>query len=230
MSTNIIQDVLWNVPLFKELTREEIGAITEIAKIKQYATNSYVFMQGESLERVHFIHKGKVKIYKTDINGKEQIVSILKSEDMFPHAGFFRKGNYPAHAEIIESATLVEIPILAFEQLLLQYPSLSIKLFRVMGDIIVDLQKRLEEQVLHNTEEQIIMLLIRLSKTHGKQCTDKNMILTTRFTNQELANMIGSSRETVSRTINKLKREGLVKGTKGGYLLLDMDCLQYYDC
>lgn len=230
MSTNIIQDVLWNVPLFKELTREEIGAITEIAKIKQYATNSYVFMQGESLERVHFIHKGKVKIYKTDINGKEQIVSILKSEDMFPHAGFFRKGNYPAHAEIIEPATLVEIPILAFEQLLLQYPSLSIKLFRVMGDIIVDLQKRLEEQVLHNTEEQIIMLLIRLSKTHGKQCTDKNMILTTRFTNQELANMIGSSRETVSRTINKLKREGLVKGTKGGYLLLDMDCLQHYDC
>ncbi len=100
MSTNIIQDVLWNVPLFKELTREEIGAITEIAKIKQYATNSYVFMQGESLERVHFIHKGKVKIYKTDINGKEQIVSILKSEDMFPHAGFFRKGNYPAHARL----------------------------------------------------------------------------------------------------------------------------------
>ena len=130
---------------------------------------------------------------------------------MFPHFGFFRKGDhFPAHAEILEDSTLIVIPISGFESLLLKNPEISIKLFRVMGEKIMDLHHRLEEQILHNSYERIVLLLLRLCKTHGMKEDDNQYTLMTHFTNRELANMIGSSRETVSRTITQLKKKQLI--------------------
>jgi CRP-like cAMP-binding protein len=213
------------VPLFKELSHEELNPIVIISQTRFYKQKMYVFMQEDPLDRVFFIHSGKVKIYKADFSGKEQIVSVLELGEMFPHAGFFRQGRYPAHAEIMEDANLIVIPIDKFEEILISYPELCIKLFKVLGEKIVDLQKRLEEQILHNTYEQIILLLIRLCKSNGEQL-NRLYKITTQFTNRELANMIGTSRETVSRTINQLKRKEYITLDDDGLYLLDKELLQ----
>src|SRR5699024_5449901 len=146
-------------------------------------------------------YSGSVKLYKPDQHGQEQIVNVLRRGDMFPHQGFFRQDNYPAHAEVIEHSVLIYIPIPAFENFLITHPVICLKLFRVLGDIMVQLQNRLEEKILHNTYDQIIFLLLRLAKKHGTEINDNYVCLTTQFTSRELANMIGSSRETVSRTL-----------------------------
>lgn len=216
---------LSDVPLFRELTLEELDPIVLIAQTRFYKHKMYVFMQDDPLDRVFFIHSGKVKIYRTDLSGKEQIISVLEPGEMFPHAGFFRKGSYPAHAEISEDANLIVIPIDKFEGILITYPELCIKLFKVLGEKIVDLQGRLEAQVLHNTYEQIILLLIRLCKSNGEKISDKFQ-LTTQFTNRELANMIGTSRETVSRTLNHLKKKEYIDLCEEGYYLIDREALQ----
>lgn len=228
MNHDKIKNLLKSVTIFKELNNEEIEHIVDIAQPRTFARQSHVFMQGDELDRVFFIYKGKVKIYKTDIQGKEQIVSILKDGDMFPHVGFFRKGGYPAHAEIIDEATIIVIPIEKFEQTLLKYPELSIKLFRVLGEKIIDLQNRLEEQILHNSYHQIVRLLLRLTKTYSKVHTesDNHFVLTTQFTNRELANMIGSSRETVSRTLTKLKKKKLVHINPDGFFIINKELLE----
>src|SRR5690625_3754351 len=90
--------------IFKDLHPSEMEPIVDIATLKLYDAETIVFLQDEPITNVYFIHAGKVKIYKTDYDGKEQIVNVLQKDDMFPHQGFFRKGNYPAHAEIIEKA------------------------------------------------------------------------------------------------------------------------------
>lgn len=220
MMNQSIRAQLKDVPLFKELTLEELEPIVEISQARIYKQKMLVFMQEDPLDRVFFIQSGKVKIYKTDMHGKEQIISVLEEGEMFPHAGFFRKGGYPAHAEIIEDATLIVTPIDQFEDILIKYPELCIKLFKVLGEKIIDLQKRLEEQILHNTYEQIIMLLLRLCRTNGMKVNDR-FKLTTQFTNRELANMIGTSRETVSRTLSILKKKEIVDFTSDGFYLLD---------
>jgi CRP-like cAMP-binding protein len=216
---------LSDVPLFKELTPEELEPIIRIAQARFYRQKMYVFMQDDQLDRVFFIHSGKVKIYKTDFSGKEQIISVLEPGEMFPHAGFFRQGKYPAHAEIMEDANLIVVPIDAFEEILISYPELCIKLFKVLGEKIVDLQGRLEAQVLHNTYEQIILLLIRLCKSNGVKMGEV-FKFTTQFTNRELANMIGTSRETVSRTINHLKKKEYLTQDEDGFYLVDREALQ----
>ncbi|WP_043933646.1 Crp/Fnr family transcriptional regulator [Bacillus sp. EB01] len=213
------------VPIFRELNFCELEELVKIAQARNFKNKMYVFMQDDPLDRVFFIHSGKVKIYKTDSAGKEQIVSVLEAGEMFPHAGFFRKGNYPAHAEIIEEAQLVVIPINEFEKVLIAYPELSIKLFKVLGEKIVDLQERLEAQILHNTYEQIVLLLLRLTKSNGVELGDLHR-LTTQFTNRELANMIGTSRETVSRTVNHLKKKKFIEQDDSGFYLINSEALQ----
>ncbi|WP_251554726.1 Crp/Fnr family transcriptional regulator [Neobacillus muris] len=225
MKQEDIKARLSRVPLFKELSDDELEQIVRIAQTRLYRNKMYVFMQDDPLDRVFFIQSGKVKIYKTDFSGKEQIVSILEAGEMFPHTGFFSKGRYPAMAEIMEDAVLIVIPIDQFEKILLSYPELSVKLFRVMGEKIIDLQARLEAQILHNTFEQIVLLLIRLCKTNGKK-SGGHYKLTTQFTNRELANMIGTSRETVSRTVNLLKKKNLIVQDDEGNYLIDPETLQ----
>lgn len=220
MGVHAIRTQLMEVPIFRELTPEELEPIVEISQPRSYKPKMFVFMQDDPLDRVFFIQSGKVKIYKSDMHGKEQIVSVLEAGEMFPHAGFFRKGGYPAHAEVMEDTTLIVTPIDKFEEILISNPELSIKIFRVLGEKIIDLQKRLEEQILLNTQEQIIMLLLRLCRSNGEKINNR-FKLTTQFTNRELANMIGTTRESVSRTISVLKKKDIVELTEDGYYLLD---------
>ncbi|MFT4417142.1 Crp/Fnr family transcriptional regulator [Fredinandcohnia humi] len=220
MAIQLISQQLKDVPLFRELTEKELEPIVRISQLRTYKQKAFVFMQDDPLNRVFFIQSGKVKIYKSDLHGKEQIVSVLEPGEMFPHAGFFRKGGFPAHAEIMEDAVLIVTPIDKFEEILITNPELCIKIFKVLGEKIIDLQKRLEEQILLNTQEQIIMLLLRLCRTNGEK-ENNRFRLTTQFTNRELANMIGTTRESVSRTISVLKKKNIVDITPDGYYLLD---------
>lgn len=218
--------MLKKLPLFKDLTEAEMKSIVTLAGTKQYKTGMHIFMQGDPAENVYFLHEGRVKVYKTDLQGREQIVKVLQPGDMFPHQGFFRKGSYPAHAEVTNDALITFIPIHSFENFLIQNPEITIKLFRVLGDLIVELQGRLEEKLLHNTYGQVILLLMRLAKIHGKETEDGWLQFNTVFTNRELANMIGSSRETVNRTIAKLKKKNLVRVNEDHYIAVDIDELE----
>src|SRR5690625_470706 len=226
MNKQSIRKLLQRFPFFKNLTEYEIDPIVDLAKHRLYRNGSHVFMQGDQLTNVYFIHQGQVKIYKTDLHGKEQIVNILQHSYMFPHQRFFRQDDYPAHAEALGDIVLIYIPIQSFEDFLITHPEICVKLFRVLGDIIVDLQSRLEEKILYNTFEQIIMLLLRLIKSHGEKIDEDKFRITTQFTNRELANMIGSSRETVSRTSTKLKNKQCIGTDRNGLLIVYPEALK----
>lgn len=225
MERSEIKKVLSGFMLFRDLEEDELEKIVDISIAREWKKNSHVFLQGDRLENVYFIHEGKVKIYKSDANGREQIVAILKKGEMFPHVGFFRKGGYPGYSEVLEQAQLVVVPISQFEKVLVENPHLSIKVFKVLGEKIVDLQERLEAQILNNTYEQIIKLLIRLGEMHGEKLENGQVLLKADFTNKDLANMIGTTRETVSRTLTRMKKDNLIATDHEGNFILDQDLL-----
>lgn len=226
MKNTDILHFLKQFPVFKDLSDSEMEPIVDFAHSRKYEAGTIVFMQHEPLTNVYFIQKGKVKIYKTDYEGKEQIVNVLQQDDMFPHQGFFRSGNYPAHAEILEDAILINIPILSFENFLLTHPEISVKMFRVLSEIIIDLQKRLEEKILYSVNDQIILLLLRLAKKNGKKINEDEYRLTVHLTNRELANMIGSSRETISRTLTQLRKEEVISADEDGFIIINQTKLK----
>ncbi|PEK99852.1 Crp/Fnr family transcriptional regulator [Bacillus sp. AFS017336] len=224
--SEVIFNHLRNVPLFKGLTDDELQSIVDISYTREYIAKSFVFMQGESLDRVFFIHSGKIKIHINDQSGKEQIVSIPQAGEMFPHVGLFLKGTFPAHAEVIKAAKLIVLPIADFELILIKHPELCIKLFKFLSEKIVDLQARLVEQTLHNSYDKITMLLRRLCKSNGIPLNSNQFKITTHFTNRELANMIGTSRETVNRTINQLRKKEVISMDSEGFFIINIDKLE----
>jgi CRP/FNR family cyclic AMP-dependent transcriptional regulator len=217
MKIEDIKRVLSEFTLFRELNNFELTKIANISIAREWKKHSHVFLQGDPLENVYFIFDGKIKIYKSDVSGKEQIVAIAKKGEMFPH--------YPAYAEVLESSTLIAVPISKFEKVLIENPELCIKVFKVLGEKIVDLQNRLEEQILNNTYEQIVKLLIRLAQNHGIEQADGTIILKSEFTNKDLANMIGTTRETISRTLTKMKKEDLIEVDDEGNMIVDVHAL-----
>jgi len=216
---------LRRIPLFAELDDQEISKIKASTVTHSYQRKSNVFMEGEARTAVFFIRKGVVKTYKIDINGNEQIVSFLKEGDMFPHVGFFDQTPYPATAEVLEDAELLVIPIKAFEQAILEMPTIAIKVMRVMGTKLKELQAKLQDFTAQDVNHRIVSYLCRLAKEHGKQVED-SIEIDLRITHQEFASLVGSTRETVTRVFNQLKKEKILSVDRKKITILDLDALE----
>jgi CRP/FNR family transcriptional regulator len=213
------------IPLFKDMTREELTLFADVAQIQPYKKKKHIFMEGDQLEHIFFICDGKVKVYKKNPTGKEFIIYVLEPGEMFPYIGFMRKGSHISYAEVLEDTYVISIPIKHFEEILVFFPKLCMKIFNCLGERITDLEERLEGHLFHDTYEKIILLLIRLCQSNGEQA-EKGYKLKTKFTCSDLAKMIGTSRETVCRTITELKQKKYVFINREGYYYIDKDSLK----
>ncbi|WP_432358766.1 Crp/Fnr family transcriptional regulator [Sporosarcina sp. UB5] len=215
-----VVEVLKNTMFFNGLSDRELKPFIKIMKRRKLTDRTILFMQGEPITEVFIVTAGKIKIFANDQTGKEQVLHFKQIGDLFPHVGFFRHEHYPAHAQAIEDSEVYSIALKDFEQVLMDNPSLSIKLFRILGDQISKLRQRLEEMALNSANERILLLLLRLCETHGTTMGDEGWVkLNTRFKNADLANMIGTSRESVNRMISQLRKDHAVRIVDGEYVI-----------
>jgi CRP/FNR family transcriptional regulator len=213
------------IPLFKDLTKEELSLFADVAQIRPYKRKKHIFMEGDQLEHIFFIYYGKVKIYKKNLTGKEYIIYVLEPGEMFPYIGFKKTGYHVAYAKALEDAHLISIPIKYFVEILVFFPKLCMKIFNFLGERVSDLERRLEGHLFHDTYEKIILLLIRLCQSNGEKA-EKGYKMKTKFTDSDLAKMIGTSRETVCRIMKELKQKNYVFLNNDGYYCIDKDSLR----
>ncbi|ARK26303.1 hypothetical protein SporoP37_12225 [Sporosarcina sp. P37] len=205
------------------MTTDEFDEIFPFFHYIRAKKNTYLFKQHEPLDGLYFLIHGKIKIFKTNSQGKEQLVNLYYGKDIFPHIGhYFHTKTYPANALTLQDADIFAISAEHIEQLLLKTPALTMYFLQVMGEKVVDLQNRLEEKLLGTTAEQVTGLLIRLADRHGHPVSDQKIRLNETFQNTDLANMIGITRETVSRTMTALYAEEVLTKDEKGRLIIDM--------
>jgi CRP/FNR family transcriptional regulator len=221
--TETIQ-ILKSVPLFRNLVPEELARIADIVIQRIFSKKSVIFIEGSDKEAVFFIRSGLVKTYKTDENGHEQIVSFLKEGDMFPHIGLFNKNPYPATAETIVDTVLLAIPVHQFEHLLMDTPSIAVKTLGVLGDKIRELQEKIQEMSGQDVNQRAVSLLVKLAEQHG---VNKNghIHIEVPLTHQEFASTVGTSRETINRLLNHLRKEQIIDVERSRVIVLDLDAL-----
>lgn len=222
-----MMEILKGLPLFTELNDEELARIESITNKRTYSKREYIFMEGEPREAVYFIQTGTVKIFKVDVNGNEQIINILQKGEMFPHIGFFDTTPYPATAEIIEHVELYAIRIEDFDNLLIEQPSITLKVMKIMGQKIYMLQQRIQELISQDVRHRIIHSVVRLAGEVGKK-KENGIRIEMPITNRDFANMVGSSRETINRIFAHLKKEQLLETDRHGILIYDLDRLKNY--
>ena len=150
---------------------------------------------------------------------------MLHEGEMFPHVGFFDKGPYPATAEAIVDTQLIIIRVDDFNALLTERPGIALKVMKILGQKIKMLTERVQELMSDDVHHRTIHALLRLAQENGQE-DEEGILLNTPITNQDLANMVGTSRETVNRILNQFKKKGLIEIIKRRIRLKDVEGLK----
>ena len=219
-------DILKRVPLFSELSHEELSRLSLITSERTVNKKQFVFMEGEKREAVYFIRSGIVKTFKVDESGNEQVINLLQPGEMFPHVGFFDEGPYPATAEAMQETHLLVIRVDDFNELLMEYPRIAIKVMKIMGQKISQLAKRIQEFISQDVQHRIIHTLLRMADKNLKE--DGSATIEMPVTNQDLANMVGTSRETINRIFNQLKKDGIIEANRKRIYIPDVNELRAF--
>lgn len=212
---------LRNIPIFNELTEEELERIYNLAITRKYKKNMIIFMEGETGEALHFIKAGKVKIFKTTADGKEQILHILQNGDIFAEVVLFDAGPYPATALVMEEAQIGLIRNADVENLIRQCPELALKILKVMSKRLRAAQGQIRDLALKDTYGRVASMLIKLAREHGAEI-EQGIRINLSLSRQELANLIGTTRETVTRILSELKKSKIIDMDKQNIIITDV--------
>ena len=203
-------DFLKKIPYFSSVSKEELKAIADIMIERTYDKGQVLFMEGEFGEAVHFVVEGRVKISKTSEDGREHILYIATDGDIFAEVILFNEVNYPATAEVMEKSKIAIIRNEDLEKVLKAHPSMAVAIIKVLNKRLIDAQQRVKSLALHNTHGRTAQMLMKLAKEHGKK-TDNGLELDLTISRQELANMVGTTRETVTRVLMAFKKYKLIE-------------------
>jgi len=219
---NLKELELKDLSIFKKLPADIEHEIKETSILKTFSAKKIVFEKNEPLIYLYFIIKGTIHIIKDDKYGKEQLVSILRHDDFFPHIGLFEKNRRtPGMAVATEETQILLIPVTYFQDIALKNPTILMEYSKVLSKKLIELQSRLEDKAFYNIQDQIIKRLLYLADEYGMRIDEKQIQLTISLTHEELAHLVGTSRETVSRSITALKKLKALE-TKNGFLFLNL--------
>ena len=160
---------LEKIPFFDGLADEELSMVAAAMVEKVYKKNALIFMEDDPGEGLFVIQQGRVKISKTSVDGREQILHILKDGDVFAEVVLFDQGVYPATAEAVEDTRVWLLRSEDMERLLQKQPKLAVKLLRLMSKRLRQAQLLIRDLALHDTCGRLAGLLLRLARREGEK-------------------------------------------------------------
>lgn len=202
-------DFLHRVPLFNGLDQEELTQISKLTRERKYRKNMIIFVEGEPGEALFFLKQGKVKVFKNTPDGREQILHILQSGDIFAEVVLFDGGPYPATAESIEESVIGLIKNSDMDELIKKNPDLGMKIMKIMNKRLVMAQTLIRDLALKDTFGRLASMLLILAKDHGEK-NQQGVRIKLALSRQDLANLIGTSRETVTRALSDFKKAKII--------------------
>lgn len=202
-------DILKKIPAFTTLNEEDLQKIWDMTIERKMKKGTLIFMEGDPGEAFYFIKSGKVKVFQTALDGRELILTILGAGDVFAEVTLFNNIPYPASAEVIEDASIGMIRNEDLERLVGSNAEIGLRIIKVLNRKLFDSQQKVREMALGDTFMRIARILLRLAQEHGVE-TEGGIELKLNLSRQELANMIGTARETVSRVLSEFKKEGAI--------------------
>lgn len=202
-------DALKKVPIFSQLKEDDLEKILSITNRKQYKKGSIIFMEGDKGEAFYFIESGKIKISKSSKDGKELILNIYGENHVFAEVTIFNDISYPATAEVLEDAAVGVIRNSDLEKLIQYNADMGLNLIKILSKRLFNAQMKLKQLALNDTYSRTADTLIRLSENLAKERNGR-IEFNLELSRQELANMIGTARETVSRILSRFKKEGSI--------------------
>jgi CRP/FNR family cyclic AMP-dependent transcriptional regulator len=166
-------------------------------------------MAGDPSENLYFLKEGRVKITRVDESGKEFTLTLLEPGEIFGELGLFDQSRRETSATALEDSVICMMKRRDFEKYASNKPELSFKLSKLMGLRLRQIENRIEELLFRDVPSRLARLLFRLVDRHPRE-TKHGLRINIKLSQQELANLIGATREMTSSVLNSLKKEGLI--------------------
>ena len=174
---------------------------------------------------MHIIAQGKVRIFKTSVSGREQVLAVNVPGESVAELPVFDGGPFPASAAAIEDAEIAFISRRDFQAYCMEHPEVALKVLQVVGARLRRLVGIIEELSFTTIRQRLISALLKLAQNEGKQ-SSLGIEFQLPATHQELANQLGTVRELVSRNLMRLQAEGLLDVDARQIVVKDIDGLK----
>jgi CRP/FNR family transcriptional regulator, cyclic AMP receptor protein len=212
-------DVLAHVPV------DAVQKMLPGAKVSGYRARQVVYLPGDRAQSVFFVAQGRVKISKVTRDGKELTLAYRAGGDFFGEPCLLEGGPREEMAEAMEATMAVEVDRETLDSVLSSSGHAAYWFARALISRRKDLESRVEQLIFKDVGAKLAELLLELGLQHGVE-DSQGVVLNLKITHQEMANLIGSTRETVSLTLSQFKRKGLIHSEGRRIILADREGLK----
>ncbi len=222
---NIKIDFLRNIQLFSGLDDEELYQISAKVVLKEFKRNEVILYEEDTSEYMYIILLGKVNVIQTTEDGKEIILATHQSGEFFGEMSLIDGRTSPATVLATEDSLVAIISKPEFHSLLTNYAKVLERMLQILCSRIRDSWSRIHLLNFKNASQRIKMLLLTLSFDKGEK-TSEGITLNIKLTHQNIADMVGLTRETVTRVLDKWRKDGTITILKKRFIHLNSNFLQ----
>jgi len=194
-----------DIPLFKHLPPEQLGYLLQLAHEISYRKNAVIITQGERSNSLYMILEGRVKVYATDPEGRQTLLAFLNAGDFFGELSLLDDEPRSASVMAVEHARLLRLTQDNFHQFAAMHPENLLPMLRMLASRLRSLDETICSLSTLDVYGRVARVLLNESEQHAPNT------LTARLTHQDIAEMVGSSREMVSRILGDLRKGGYIR-------------------
>lgn len=218
-----IAEALRGIFLFEALDERQLRLAAECATLCAVEKGEHMYREGDEAQAFFAVLQGQCKIYRLTPAGDEFIVHIQQAGDLIAEAAMFDVRRYPASCVAMEDSTVLRVDSLRFTALLLAEPTMALRLLHAYSRRLRSFVTALEDLSLRDVKARFANYLLRNCEE-----TPEGHFCAVPFSKRELATLLGTIPETLSRTLRDFKSRGLVLEGKGGFLLIEPAGLRAY--
>ena len=215
-------NILRKIPLFSSLKEEELEALKKVTHTKNFPKDKIILLEDEEGDTLFIILSGQVKVTSFSESGKEVIFSLLGANDFFGDLSLLDGKPRSASVISIEDSRIQLIRRPDFNQLIQEYPTIALKLLEGLALRLRKADERIESLALLDVTGRVAGILLQFAEERGI-VTGNIVVIKSRPTHQELANMVGTTRETVTRVLKQLEQKKYIRMSGKDVTILDMD-------
>jgi CRP-like cAMP-binding protein len=220
-------ELLRTVPIFSELSAADCEALAQLASRRRYPKDTVVFFENDEGDSFFMIVSGRIKVTILGDDGREVILSVLGPGDFFGEMALLDDEPRSATAIAIEECELLSLQRSDFESVIGNKPSISLALVRVLTARLRKANHQISTLALLDVYGRVARVLMDMARDEGRRLKD-GRIAFRRATHQEIANRIGTTRETVTRMMKDLERQSLMH-IEGREIVLGPDFERAFD-
>ena len=219
------RSILKSTPLFAALDEPEIQSLAARCGIRPYGQGEILFTEGEPCKGLYIVVSGRVRIYKTSMSGREQVLAVEGPGASVAELPVFDGGSYPASGSAIEKTEVLFVSRADLRAICLEKPQVSLKLLQVVGGRLRRLVGIIEELSFTTVRHRLISWILREAGSAGRR-TERGVAISLKASHQELAAQIGTVRELVSRNLARLQAQSFIEMNGREIVILDREGLE----